>query len=379
MLAAHAPPHLIRGRRFHLEGDRSVAHERRIDGCDAGGVVECRWTDVHSQAPSDSGAAVYLSRFKRKQRAGTFSLDSVSYLELRPDSVFFARPGGKTRVRLTMKGVRGRGVETGASLGIQARARHLEIDSMVIDALSDTRGDQEPKSKQTGPSKPRRLWPQALAETNWRVGIDTVTLKNGFVPYGELKANRPEPAVVWFSNISATITGMGNHPAKTGVTSPAVMLAKAKFMGRADLEARMEVPIVPKQFTMKVEGKATELPAEVLNRFLLTAEGIRITSGRFHRADFGFQVKNGKATGGITLVYDSLFVEMVDKETRKKGLDEKLKTFFANTMVIRGDNMPDDKGRLDAQPIEYRYKRGETFWGGIWRSLRSGLTRTIKK
>jgi hypothetical protein len=285
--------------------------------------------------------------------------------------VFFAHVDRKTRVRLTIKGLKGSGVETGALPSMRAVVRRLEIDSMTIDALADTRGAPHPKT--------RRLWPQALAETKWRLAIDTVMLKNGLIHYGELKPDREEPAIVWFSNISATITGMGNHPEKTGVTSPAILVAKGKFMGRAPLETRMEVPVVPERFTMKVEGKATELPAEVLNRFLLTAEGIRVTSGQFHRADFGFRVANGRARGDLTLVYDSLSVEMVDKATRKKGLDEKLKTFIANTLVIRGDNKPDDKGRLDPQPIDYRYRLGETFWGGIWRSLRSGLTKTIKK
>jgi len=104
-----------------------------------------------------------------------------------------------------------------------------------------------------------------------------------------------------------------------------------------------------------------------------------VTSGRVHRATFGFRVANGKATGDMTLIYDSLTVQIVDRTTRKKGLDEKLKTFFANKFMMHSSNMPDDKGKLDPAPISYRYKLGETFWGGIWRSLRSGLTKTIKK
>jgi hypothetical protein len=322
--------------------------------------------------PSDSnGQALYLGRFKRGHREGTFTLDSICYLALRPDSIFFAHAGRKTRVRLTIKGLKGSGVETGALPGMRAVVGHLEIDSMAIDVLADTRGELHPKAK--------RLWPQALAETKWRLAIDTVMLKSGFVHYGELKPDRAEPAVVWFSNISATITDIGNHPEKTGVTSPATLVAKGKFMGRGALETRMEVPIVPERFAMKAEGKATEVPAELLNRFLLTAEGVRVTGGQFHRADFAFHVANGRAKGDLTLVYDSLSVEMVDKATRKKGLDEKLKTFIANTLIIRGDNKPDDKGRVDPQPIDYRYRLGETFWGGVWRSLRSGLTKTIKK
>ncbi|HSE65693.1 MAG TPA: hypothetical protein VLB12_01820, partial [Gemmatimonadales bacterium] len=144
--------HLTTGLRDSLRIDSLLV---RLNPADT--IIEFRSLRT---SPSDSGQTVYLSRFRRKQRAGTFSLDSISYLALRPDSVFFAHPGGKTRVRLTMKGVRGRGVETGASLGIRAVARQLEIDSMLIDALADTRGDPQPKPRRLVPSKPRRLWPQ---------------------------------------------------------------------------------------------------------------------------------------------------------------------------------------------------------------------------
>ena len=99
---------------------------------------------------------------------------------------------------------------------------------------------------------------------------------------------------------------------------------------------------------MRAEGKAADLRAEVLNRFLLTAMGVRVTSGRAHQATFAFRVANGKATGDMTLIYDSLTVEVVDRTTRKKGLDEKLKTFFANKFMMRSSNMatrPSTAGR----------------------------------
>ena len=322
--------------------------------------------------PTDSGHSLYLGGFKRGHHGRTFSLDTIAYEPLKTDSAFFAHgPNRRTRVRLSLKGMKGSGVEAAALPRGQAVVQRVGIDSLRIDAIVDTRTDPHPR--------PRQLWPQVLAQASWRLGIDTVQLEHGYIHYGELKANRPEPAVVWFSNISATITGLGNHPDSTRISTPAVMLAKGQFMGQGSLEARLEVPVVPDHFAMRAEGKAADLRAEALNRFLLTAMGVRVTSGRAHRATFGFRVANGKATGDMTLIYDSLTVQIVDRTTRKKGLDEKLKTFFANKFMMRSSNMPDDKGKLDPVPISYRYKLGETFWGGIWRSLRSGLVKTVKK
>jgi hypothetical protein len=97
-------------------------------------------------------------------------------------------------------------------------------------------------------------------------------LEHGYIHYGELKANRPEPAVVWFSNISATITGLGNHPDSTRIFSGRDA-GQGTVHGSGSLEARLEVPVVPDHFAMRAEGKAADLRAEVLNRFLLTAMG----------------------------------------------------------------------------------------------------------
>ena len=113
---------------------------------------------------------------------GTFTLDSISYLSAPPGFGVLRPCRRKTRVRLTLKGLKGSGVEAGALPGMRAVVRRLEIDSMTIDALADTRGEPHPKAK--------RLWPQALAETKWRLAIDTVILKNGFIHYGELKPDR---------------------------------------------------------------------------------------------------------------------------------------------------------------------------------------------
>jgi hypothetical protein len=321
--------------------------------------------------PADSGEALYVGGFKRAHHGRSFSIDTIAYETLRPDSVVFAKPGRRSRIHLSVRGVRGTGVEAAALPRGQAVVQRLDVDSVRIDAVTDTRIQTPPRS--------RRLWPQVLANLKWRIAIDTLQLEHGYIRYGELKTNRPEVAVVWFSNISATITGLGNHPESTHVATPAVLVGKGQFMGQGTINTRIEVPITPDKFAMRAEGRLDAMPAEPVNRFLLTAQGVRITNGNVHHATFGFRVANDSASGTLQLQYDSLSVEIVDRTTRKKGLDEKLKTFIANQMMLRSSNLPDADGKLDPAPISYRYKPGENFWGGIWRSLRSGLINTVKK
>jgi hypothetical protein len=41
--------------------------------------------------------------------------------------------------------------------------------------------------------------------------------------------------------------------------------------------------------------------------------------------------------------------------------------------------MPDDKGEVRIAKIDYQYAPGESFWGGFWRALRSGIISQVKK
>jgi hypothetical protein len=63
--------------------------------------------------------------------------------------------------------------------------------------------------------------------------------------------------------------------------------------------------------------------------------------------------------------------------TRKQNLGQKLKSIVAR-MVSKDENMPDEQGRIAGARISYVVAPTDTFWGLIWRSLRSGLVRAMR-
>jgi hypothetical protein len=130
---------------------------------------------------------------------------------------------------------------------------------------------------------------------------------------------------------------------------------------------------------MSAEGKLTNMNLSELNPFLVTSGGVRITNGHVKEASADFTVRGGRALGKVTAVYDSFAIEVVDKATRKKGLIQKLKSIVANAMVLRANNLPEDDGYRPSARIDYQLKRGETFWGMTWQSVRSGVVRMLKR
>ncbi len=351
--------HAVRGLRDSLRMEGVTLH---LNAGDTVATVRSLRT-----IPGGSGQALLLSGFRRSYHERTFSLDSLVYQPILPDSAFFLRGAWhRSRVRLSASGIRGTAVDADAMFRHHAAVGRIDIGSVQLDVLADLRNPGHA-------SRERRLWPQLFAELGWKLQVDTLRVKQAMVRYGEINPNRREPAAIWFSDIAATVTGLSNDPAPGRARRPAAIEASARFMGQGALVMRLEVPIVSRHFSMRGEGRLESMPAAALNPFLLTSEGIRVTSGRIQQAGFHFRVSSGYASGTFSLAYDSLSVDVVDRKTRKRGFDEKLKTFLANNLVLRGSSLIDQKGTLPSAAIAYRYPSGETFWGGIWRALRSGM------
>jgi hypothetical protein len=129
------------------------------------------------------------------------------------------------------------------------------------------------------------------------------------------------------------------------------------------------------QFTM--EGEVGPMPITAFNSFLIPANGLEITDGKLERVRYAFEVANGNAAGRIRPSWHDLNLRMIDPVTRKQNLGQKLKSIVAR-MVSKDDNMPDEAGKVVGGRIDYQVAQTDTFWGLIWRSLRSGLVKAMR-
>lgn len=326
-------------------------------------------------SPEPGRLGVYLAGFHRSERERAFALDTLSLEPVESDSAFLQHPAQRrTRLRLNLAGVLGTDVDLKALLDRRVDGGNLGIARFRMDVLADRR---VPRSE----LKPRRrktFWPQRLADLDWQLQLDTLRIEDGALRYSEFKAEWPVPAAVWFTNISATLSGLSNRQADSARPSHAVLETTARFMDKARVSLRMEVPVA-KRFELKAEGQVEHLPGQVINSFLLISDGIRVKSGRLDKASFQFTVADRRAQGTLTMIYDSLAVELVDRTTRTQSFGQKFKSFMAKTFFVRSSNMPDDKGAVRTAKIDYEYKLGESFWGGFWRALRSGIVSQVKK
>lgn len=326
-------------------------------------------------SPAPGRLAIYLAGFHHSERERAFSLDTLAIEPVESDSILLRRPSlRRTRVRLNVARLRGTRIELKALIERRINGGNIGVGLFRLDVLSDRRVDPPAKA----PVRRKAFWPQRLADLDWKLQLDTLRFDDGSLRYAELKAERPRPAVIWFSDISATITGLSNARPDTSGPARAVVQASATFMDEAKVSLRMEVPVAH-QFELIAEGRLADLPAPALNSFLLVSNGIRIKGGRVDKATFRFTVANRRALGTLTAMYDSLDIDLVDRKTRSQNLGQKFKSFVAGAFLVRSSNLPDKNGVVRSAEIDYRYGPGETFWGGFWKALRSGITGEIRK
>lgn len=63
--------------------------------------------------------------------------------------------------------------------------------------------------------------------------------------------------------------------------------------------------------------------------------------------------------------------------TGRQSLGRKLKSMVAGAMV-RGRQGRNDKGALRTVKIDYDQQPGDTFWGLLWRAVRSGMVKAVR-
>ena len=316
--------------------------------------------------PDASGHALRLAGIKREQ---ILTIDTLEWAPTVPDSTYFRAAGpSSSRIRATVADIRVIGLRNDNMRHRRLTASAILIASANLDLLADYR--------LPGALRRRVLWPTRFARLAWVVGIDSIGLDSGRIRYSEMRPGAASAGTVTFDRIHARIMNASNDSVAT-VSGPVVMEAEARLFGSGPLQARITVPVREGPLRLHAVGRLGSMPIKEFNGFVLPANGIEITGGDLHEATFSFDVSQNKATGEFRGQWEGFDLKLVDKRTGEQNLGKKLKTIVAK-MIAKDDNMPDSKGKLNATPIKYVVLPTDTFWGVIWRSLKSGMMKAMK-
>jgi len=179
------------------------------------------------------------------------------------------------------------------------------------------------------------------------------------------------PAEVTFDSIQMSAKGITNHAAP-GAT--AVIHAQGNFMKTSTMKILMVIPVASPEISFRYSGSLDRMDATRLNSFLEVGENLRIKSGTLQNATFDVNVTASRASGTVRMMYRDLNIAVLNSRTgSERGASNRITSYIANAMKIRGTNMPDKSGSMKIGEVKYARKPDDTFLQLVWFSLRSGV------
>ncbi|OGC01346.1 hypothetical protein A2V82_07350 [candidate division KSB1 bacterium RBG_16_48_16] len=285
------------------------------------------------------------------------------------DEQFFAGSKfRKTRFRLVVPYTRVMGFACLELLqGKIYRTSSVQIHDAFLDILVNK---DKPSAKDS--SRPSPLMPnQILSSIKGTLQVDSLSIMNGRLNYGERFTVGSKPAMITFDNMQVLAESIANHGDRGAAL---VIHAQGIFMKAATMNVLMSIPVASPEFSLQYSGSLSRMDLSALNSYLETAEQIRIKAGVLEAATFEINVASGRASGTLQAVYRDLSFAVINKDTRsEKGFFDGIASFIANTFKIRGSNVPDKSGSIKIGEVKCIRQRNDSFFRFVWHALRSGV------
>ncbi|HLP15123.1 MAG TPA: hypothetical protein VK470_02625 [Bacteroidota bacterium] len=240
------------------------------------------------------------------------------------------------------------------------------------------------RDKPPDPNAPHPKMPaEALAAIGRRIALDTLRLQDGKLLYAERNKEQGKHAIVTFDSARLSVLGIRNasllDSRMQGRARDTILLrGRARFMEQGTMSVLMHIPLSLKNYSVFYTGSLTSMDATALSRFVEVSDNVRITRGMLRDASFDVSVSGGRGSGKLRLVYDDLYLTMLDEETGSKNtLGKQLTTLFANIVKIHGSNVPNDRGELRIGSVDYVRDPTDSFMNTVWFPLRSAVRDVI--
>jgi hypothetical protein len=250
--------------------------------------------------------------------------------------------------------------------------RLCEAAAWSIDYYRDLR-------KQADPHPPDAILPHTLiASIKYPITLGSIVLSNGTIHHRER-----DPGSTHASLLTITHARAIAHPFCTDTTSvlysePLRLSLNAVFMGQAKVDATVVYPIHDKTFDLHIEANVGSFDMPVLNSYLITNERKEITKGKCLSGALRMDVKSGRAVTTVSPRYENVSVDVLpDNAKESGGLLEGIKSFVANTFVLRTNNVDNVYGKAISGTTTLTRSHSEEFFQFIWLAIRKSIQKVV--
>ncbi len=222
----------------------------------------------------------------------------------------------------------------------------------------------------------RPLFPQqALKKMPGKMVIDTIHVFDSYFEYSESSPVMSKPLVVYFSNLSGTITHVTNIPSLWRKIGMKARLS-GRMMGRAPFYLQFYFPLASVRDTFYFSGAINGPVAfRYFNPAIYPASGLKFDAGILDKMSFKGSGSPRYGTGTMMMLYHDMELVATKKKDRKES--NKFKSWGVNTMVRK--NNPRKGDQKEAKMVSMFFQRDieKGFGNFLWKTLYSGMKATM--
>lgn len=272
---------------------------------------------------------------------------------------------------------------------LKIKANQLQISGIDIDSIRNNRKfyfhkilvknpniiTYKDKRLNDPPYKYKKLLSQMIREIPIDFKIDTVRVENGYIKVQTIGEKVPQtvPGEISFNSAYLNIFGLTNDSTFLEKRPIMGIYFNSRFMGVANLNAQIIMPIFHNRNNFKIKGELAEMDATVLSELLNRVLLVNINTGKIRSIDFEFKADNDSARGYIDISYQNLKVDIKSTKDPKKSMK------FMNAMVNAVAKKDNIKGTPNFTRGFIKYKRdyNKKFINYLWLALQNGIINTF--
>jgi hypothetical protein len=245
---------------------------------------------------------------------------------------------------------------------------NLDINEMSLEIFHD--GNVPDKNVPSG-----EMPNEFIGKLPFYLRINNLKLHKAYVLYTDYSPEVKEPGRLSFENTNLKLSNITNDPKLMTPENPARITGSTKVMGKGLLNLDIKVPLLSKRFECSYTGNLGPMEATYFNSFLEYG-GMRLQSGTIEAQNFKVDVKDGKASGNMLLLYHDLDAQVVNKKT---GKVKHLFSHVANFVLKNDNKKKEQQNKPKTAGVEYARRKEDGFLSYIWASISESIVKTVVK
>ena len=323
---------------------------------------------------SDSLYSLEVRGIRGSFSDSTVTIDSLTYRPNYSEDAFankYRFRQGRLDFRcsgITAKGINFSQLLTGGGL----RVRSVTAATWYFDYYGDMR-------KPIDPHPPIAVLPHTmLTAIKANIVLDSIIFNNGTIHHRERVSGSEHASLLSFTNVHVAASPFCFDTASPRYNEPVRIALTALFLGQGKLIGTILYPIHHKKFDLQIAASIGSFDLKGLNAYLISNERKQVMDGELLNGDIRMDVRTGRATTTVSPRYRNLNMRVLSTDVRKgRGILEGLKSFIANTFVLRTNNIDTVDVKAVSATTVSLYSRRQEFFEFIWIAIRASILKVI--